>query len=113
MHRQNFLSFFTDWKERSMNSVWVGKAYALGESPPPFEKEYLGVTHITTPNMHPIPRRDSSPCVTVGAGLWKDKIYHFLPDRPPSSAGDEIQTEYFVRFEDFTAVMDVLYELRE
>jgi alditol oxidase len=113
MHRQDFLSFFTDFKERKMTSVWVGKKYMPDEIPPAFEPEYFGAKHITTPNIHPVPGRDSSPCVVVGNGAWHEKIYHFLPDRPPSSAGDEIQTEYFVRYEDFTKIMEELYKIRE
>lgn len=39
---------------------------------------------------HPVPGRSSDPCVKSGFGMWSDKIYHFLPDKPPSSDGDEI-----------------------
>lgn len=96
-----------------MTSVWVGKKYMLNEAAPAFEPEYFGAKHITTPNIHPVPGRDPTACSVVGNGLWREKIYHFLPDRPPSSAGDEIQTEFFVRYEDFTTVMDVLYSIRD
>ena len=40
--------------------------------------------------------------------MWNEKIYHFLPDKPPSSDGDEIQSEFFVKFDDMpTAVADL------
>ena len=113
MHNQDFLSFFTNWRERKMTSVWVGKKYYPNETAPPYEAEYFGAKHIATPNIHPVPGRDSDPCVVVGNGLWKDKIYHFLPDKPPSSAGDEIQTEFFVKYEDFIAAMEALYSIRD
>ena len=113
MHRQDFLSFFTDWKERKMNSVWVGKKYMPNEIPPDYEPEYFGAKHITTPNVHPCPGQDPSACVVTGNGTWREKIYHFLPDKPPSSAGNEIQTEFFVRFEDFTSAMEELYKIRD
>jgi hypothetical protein len=90
MHRQDFLSLFTDWKERKMTSVWVGKKFMLNETAPAYEPEYYGAKHIAGPSVHPVPGRDSSPCATVGNGLWRDKLYHFLPDSPPSSGGDEI-----------------------
>ena len=38
----------------------------------------------------------SAICVTAGPGSWKDKIYYFLPNMPPSANGNELQTEYFV-----------------
>jgi len=41
--------------------------------------------------------------------MWNDKIYHFLPDLPPSSAGDEIQSEFFVKYEDMPAAVAELY----
>ena len=48
-------------------------------------------------------------CVTSGFGMWSDKIYHFLPDKPPSGAGDEIQSEFFVKFDDMPAAVADLY----
>lgn len=98
-----------------MTSVWVGKAFAQGGEVPADEPVYFGAKHITTPtkNIHPVPGRDSSPCVTTGVGQWKDKIYHFLPDMPPSSAGEEIQTEYFVTLEKFPAAMEALFKNRK
>ena len=57
---------------------------------------------------HPVPERSSDPCVESGFGMWNEKIYHFLPDKPPSSDGDEIQSEFFVKFEDMPdAVTDL------
>lgn len=51
--------------------------------------------------------------MTVGPGLWREKIYHFLPDKPPSSAGDETHCEYFVPFENFMQAVEELYEIRD
>lgn len=92
-----FLSFFTDWKQPTMTSVWLGKKVAMSELPQGWEK--LTMHDVCEPTfhgaklierIHPVPGRDSSPCVTSGIGLWRNKIYHFLPDKPPSSGGDEI-----------------------
>ena len=55
MHRQDFLSFFTDWKERKMNSVWVGKKYMPNETPPAYEQDYFGAPHINSDRIHPCP----------------------------------------------------------
>jgi len=89
MHRQDYLSFFTNWSDRAMNSVWVGQRFVDGKCPEKLDV-FWGAKHITTNNTHPVPGRDASPCITTGVGTWIDKIIHFLPDRPPSSAGDEI-----------------------
>jgi len=56
-----------------------------------------------------VPSRSSDPCVVSGFGMWSDKIYHFEPDKPPSSDGDEIQTELFVKYEDLPAAIADLY----
>ena len=98
-----------------MNSVWVGKKYFVGDKVPEKEMEYYGAKHLDTPDKrtHPVPGRDSSPCVTTGEGLWREKIYHFLPDKPPSSAGDEIQTEYFIPYEHFVDAMEELYTIKD
>ena len=53
--------------------------------------------------------RSSDPCVESGFGMWNDKIYHFLPDMPPSSDGDEIQSEFFVKYEDMPEAVADLY----
>ena len=58
---------------------------------------------------HPVKGRSSEPCVESGIGMWNDKIYHFKPDKEPSSGGDEIQSEFFVDLEEFPKVMDALY----
>lgn len=96
-----------------MTSVWVGKKYYQGDTLPEKELEYFGAKHISTPNVHPVPGRDSSPNVTTGEGKWRDKIYHFLPDKPPSSAGDEIQTEFFIPYEHFIDAMNALYKIKD
>ena len=96
-----------------MNSVWVGRKYMPDQKVPEHVQKYFGATHINTPNIHPVPGRDSSPCVVTGPGVWKEKIYHFLPDKPPSSAGEELQSEYFVKYSDFIQVVKEIYAIRD
>ena len=82
MHRQEYLSFFTKWKSRKMDSVWIGKRYMPDQDPPEFEGEFFGAKHLNNAakRIHPNQDRDPTPCVTYGNGLWSQKIYHFLPD---------------------------------
>jgi len=95
-----------------MSTVWCGHKFAQDEELARIGKTFYGAEHITEQRVHPVRGRDSTPCVTVGPGLWREKIYHFLPDQPPSSDGEEVQTEYFVAYKDFRAAMEVLYSIR-
>jgi hypothetical protein len=45
--------------------------------------------------------------------MWHEKIYHFWPHKDPSSAGDEIHTEFFVALEDMPQALKALYEIAE
>ena len=79
-----------------MNSIWVGTKFFDDDYGPmiakPYQEvcdaEYYGGTLVET--THPVPERSSDPCVKSGVGMWSEKIYHFEPDKPPSSDGDEI-----------------------
>jgi xylitol oxidase len=71
-----------------------------------------GAKHIDEKRIHPVIGRDALPCVTVGKGSWREKLYHFRPDAPPSSAGEEIQSEFYVAYKDFRRVMEELYKYR-
>lgn len=63
-----------------MSSVWCGNRYYANDEPINLGNKFFGALHIQEERVHPVTGRDSSPCVTVGSGSWKDKIYHFLPD---------------------------------
>jgi hypothetical protein len=97
MHRQEYLSLFCTWDKREMSSVFVGKKFLKGEASPVKEKTFYGAKHIEKP-FHPVPGSDPAGCVTPGDGLWREKIYHYIPDLPPSAGGDELQTEYFIPY---------------
>ena len=115
--RHEYISYFTDWKEEKMTSIWIGSRYNpqnisyedllaqsyLDTCPPTYLEGTL------TQKIHPVPGRSSDPCVESGYGMWNDKIYHFKPDKPPSSDGDEIQTEFFVKYADMPAAVAELY----
>lgn len=62
---------------------------------------------------HPVKGRSSDSVVESGVGLWHEKIYHFKPDKEPSSGGDEIQSEFFIALKDLPEALKDLYELRE
>ena len=48
-----------------------------------------------------------------GIGMWNDKIYYFPPDGPPSMAGNEIASEFYVEYHNFASVIEDLYKVRD
>ena len=116
MHSHDYISFFTDWKRPRMTSVWLGQRasvdyYKENKDKKPPCKDFHGAKLVD--RIHPVPHGGNSPdaCVTTGVGMWSDKIYHFLPDKPPSSGGDELQTEFFVPYADLPEVVGKIYAL--
>ena len=114
---KDYISFFTDWKDEKMTSVWTADRHGNAETGYDDVKN-LSYQELCAPTWHggklierthPVPLRDSTPCVSSGFGMWDHKIYHFKPDQPPSSDGDEIQSEFFVKAEDLPAAMLDLY----
>ena len=51
--------------------------------------------------------------MSSGAGAWSRKIYHFYPHLPPSSAGEEIQSEFFVEYHDLPAALEDIYSIAD
>ena len=98
-----------------MTSVWTGEAVAADDISgldhldymQLCQSEWFGGSLIY--KTHPVPGRSARPCVDSGFGMWNEKIYHFKPDQPPSSAGDEIQTELFVKYADLPDALADLY----
>jgi len=99
-----------------MTSVWVGykkTTWNEDDKSKPFDQvcdgDFFGAKLVE--RIHPVPLRDSEPCVTSGLGMWHDKIFHFKPEGEPSSGGDEIQSEFFVDFKDFPNAMNDLFNI--
>lgn len=104
-----------------MTSIWVGKKK---QRPDRDYSEDLATTYTDVcystfnggplvEKTHPVPERSSTPCVSSGFGMWNEKIYHFKPDQPPSSDGDEIQSEFFVRYEDMPSAVYAIYGIAD
>jgi len=110
-HGSDFLSLFNDWNKREFTSVWQGHKYRDEDQTPEKVNLFYEAVHIEEDRVHPVLGRDATPCVSVGAGSWREKIYHFRPDQPPSSDGDEIQSEYYVPYNKYRAVMEALYKV--
>ena len=103
---------FTNWcEERKMTSVWVAERYNSDSDCPTPLPAFFGALPTSVP-IHPVPGRDASPCVTPGTGTWRNKLYHFHPDAPPSSGGDESHTEYFIPYQHFKEGLEALFVIR-
>jgi xylitol oxidase len=105
-----FVSVFMDWKEPRMNSVWMGQKYTAVK--PPIPTNCYSASHIPGTQLHPVPGQDPIACVHTGYGSWTGKLNHFLPDYPPSSAGNEIQAEYFIPYRHLKAAVQALWDIR-
>ena len=113
MYSHDFMSFFTDWKRPYMTSAWLGKKVDMDFYREHKDEKICGAFHGAhlVDRIHPS-GYNAEACVWTGVGMWNDKIYHFLPDKEPSSAGNEIQTEFFVSYDDFPEVVGKIYALQ-
>jgi xylitol oxidase len=106
------VSLFTDWRGPLIDQVWL-KTRAAGRDPAEPPTELFGATQASGPR-HPIRRMRTDACTPQGgvAGPWHLRLPHFRFDHTPS-AGDELQTEYFVGRADAAEAMLALRSLRE
>lgn len=89
------VSLFTDWRNESINEVWLKTRMESGrlfDAPP----EFYGAKRATK-NLHPIIELSAENCTEqMGVpGPWYERLPHFRMGFTPS-AGKELQSEYFV-----------------
>lgn len=89
------VSLFTDWRQAGFNQVWL-KRVATDDVPGEPEASFYGAELATAPR-HPVPGFAADSCSQqLGiAGPWYERLPHFRMDFTPS-AGEELQSEYFV-----------------
>ncbi|SEM54459.1 FAD-binding protein [Nonomuraea pusilla] len=80
------VSLFTDWRA---TRAWVKRRDELERAPWPG-------TRLADGPRHPVPGMPPGSCTAqLGApGPWHERLPHFRHDAPPSSAGDELQSEF-------------------
>jgi xylitol oxidase len=87
------VSLFSDWRNESMNEVWLKTRIENGLvfDPPP---EFYGAKRATK-NLHPIIELSAENCTEqMGVpGPWYERLPHFRMGFTPS-AGKELQSEY-------------------
>jgi alditol oxidase len=104
------VSLFTDWTNKNVSEVWVkSKVEDLKEIAP----EFYGAK-LATKNLHPIEALDPVNCTDqMGVeGPWYERMPHFKMGFTPSS-GKELQSEFFVAFENAYAGLMAIEKLHE
>lgn len=88
------VSLFTDWKEPAFNQVWVKRR--VGDPEEGSDVACFGAKRANV-KLHPVPGFAADNCSDqLGVpGPWHERLPHFRMDFTPS-AGDELQSEYFV-----------------
>jgi xylitol oxidase len=99
------VSLFTDWRSGAIDQVWVKQRTDRDQQPP---RDVFGGTPADEP-CHPIPGSPADACTEqLGQpGPWHERLPHFRASAVPS-AGDELQSEYFVDRLDGPAAMEAV-----
>jgi len=89
------VSLFTDWRQGTINEVWVKRRVEKGQSLTA-SSDFYGARPATA-NVHPIVELSAENCTEqMGVvGPWYERLPHFRMGFTPSS-GKELQSEYFV-----------------
>jgi xylitol oxidase len=106
------VSLFTDWKQATFNQVWL-KRKITDQASAQIDPEFFGATRATA-HRHPVPGHTSENCnEQMGIpGSWYERLPHFRMDFTPS-AGEELQSEYFVPRQDAYHALCAIDRLRE
>lgn len=105
------VSLFTDWMDNKVSEVWVKRRTDM-------EVVDLGLDFYgakpATANMHPIVAISPENCTEqMGvSGPWYDRLPHFKMGFMPS-AGEELQSEYFIPREHAVAALLAIEKMRE
>ena len=104
------VSLFTDWMGGKVSEVWVKQKV----EPDMMEmgSEFFGAT-AASQNMHPIASLSAEACSDqMGVpGPWYERLPHFKMGFTPS-AGEELQSEYFIPIENAVEAMLELEQIR-
>lgn len=106
------VSLFTDWKDSRFNQVWLKHRTADGTSAG-MGPEFFGAARAPG-NVHPVPGYTAENCSEqMGIpGPWFERLPHFRMEFTPS-AGEELQSEYFVPRQVAYQALCAIDQLRE
>lgn len=107
------VSLFTDWRDAFVSQVWV-KRRLSGSAPALSATDvYYGAVRASDPR-HPVSGHSAESCSEqLGVpGPWHERLPHFRLDFTPS-AGEELQSEYFVAREHAYEALCAIDGIRE
>ena len=107
------VSMFTDWQNDTVNQVWL-KQRIENDTLYDAEPEFYGAV-LSAEDMRPAGGgRSANPCSEQRGirGAWHERLPHFKLDFVPT-AGNELQTEYYVPRENAVEALRRLHGLRE
>jgi xylitol oxidase len=110
------VSLFTDWVRPEFHQVWLKRRVdddGSGDGSPRVLPAVLRDARRATTDVHPIPGMSPEAC-TVQRGIpgpWHERLPHFRMDHVPS-AGDELQSEWFLARADAPAALAGLSAIR-
>ncbi|GAB3442613.1 alditol oxidase [Streptomonospora sediminis] len=106
------VSLFNRWREPVIDQVWT-KHRTSDPLPPGTESGLFGALPAPGPR-HPIPEMSTEHSTEqLGAvGPWSERLPHFRPGSPPSTAGNELQAEYLMPRSNAAAALQALEPLR-
>lgn len=107
------VSLFTDWKGPEFNQVWVKRKAEAEEASAALPPDFFGA--VSAPEKrHPVPGQSAVNCSEqLGVpGPWYERLPHFRMDFTPS-AGNELQSEYFVPRQHALGALRALDGLRD
>jgi xylitol oxidase len=103
------VSLFTGWSRPVFHQIWVKRRVeddVPGRDEPRGITGALGDARRAATNVHPVPGISPDACTTQRGipGPWHERLPHFRMDQVPS-AGDELQSEWFVARADAPAAL--------
>lgn len=108
------VSLFTDWRASAFNQVWLKQIATAGVSSSGAALSDYHGADLSDVNLHPVPGCAADNCSEQRGivGPWHERLPHFRMDFTPS-AGEELQSEYFVARGDAYAALSELDSLRD
>jgi xylitol oxidase len=103
---------FTDWREPRLTQIWINER--IGEPPSGVAKRPWFTARPADGPRHPVSGFPAGSCTEqLGVpGPWHERLPHFRPDAAPSSAGDELHSEYMIARRDAIPALRELARIR-
>lgn len=106
------VSLFTNWKTDAVNQVWIKRK--ISEHDSAWEQSEFWGARLASAHRHPVPGYSADNCSEqLGIpGPSHERLPHFRMDFTPS-AGEELQSEYFVARQDAYHALSAIDRIRD